>query len=342
VFWHLGKERDMGTFKHLQRKSSIVSTPGTQTSQRLRSSRLFAPEQVPIPEHVSPHQQTQPTHSTPLKYALADIPLFHPERENRAGLPSNLKIGIENLSGMAMDDVHVHYNSSKPTRMRALAYTRGTEIHVGPGQEKHLPHEAWHVAQQKQGRVKPTLQAMGGAINDDTQLEREADVMGERANKVSHLRIQRKELINSELVGAHAFTGGLIQFRRETYFDATNYDAGLNPVFDPTVTHFTYLEDGEITGTAAQPWLAQPGENLHVTIQNKEHTIVAHYFYNKATNTWRFHSYGGAPAPYGVPPAANLQILQNRAIEYAWPPGAVKFKVGKKLSQKERRNLSIN
>jgi hypothetical protein len=27
-----------------------------------------------------------------------------------------------------------------------------------PGQEQHLPHEAWHVVQQKQGRVKPTGQ----------------------------------------------------------------------------------------------------------------------------------------------------------------------------------------
>lgn len=35
-------------------------------------------------------------------------------------------------------------------------YSQGTDIHIGPGQEKHLPHEAWHVVQQKQGRVKPT------------------------------------------------------------------------------------------------------------------------------------------------------------------------------------------
>ncbi|HAP61901.1 MAG TPA: hypothetical protein DCR93_21180, partial [Cytophagales bacterium] len=34
----------------------------------------------------------------------------------------------------------------------------GTDIHLAPGQQKHLPHEAWHVVQQKQGRVKPTLQ----------------------------------------------------------------------------------------------------------------------------------------------------------------------------------------
>lgn len=71
-------------------------------------------------------------------------------KENTTGLPDTLKAGIENLSGLSMDDVQVHYHSSQPAEVQALAYTQGTEIHVGPGQEKHLPHEAWHVVQQKQ------------------------------------------------------------------------------------------------------------------------------------------------------------------------------------------------
>ena len=76
---------------------------------------------------------------------------------NKTGLPNNLKSGIENLSGHSMDDVKVHYNSDKPTQLNAHAYAQGTDIHIASGQEKHLPHEAWHVVQQKQGRVKPTL-----------------------------------------------------------------------------------------------------------------------------------------------------------------------------------------
>jgi hypothetical protein len=80
-----------------------------------------------------------------------------------------------------MDDVRVHYNSSRPAQVHARAYTQGTDIHLGPGEEEHLPHEAWHVVQQKQGRVRPTLQAKGLPINDDAGLEREADVMGARA-----------------------------------------------------------------------------------------------------------------------------------------------------------------
>jgi hypothetical protein len=104
-----------------------------------------------------------------------------PESENKTGLPDQLKSGVETLSGLALDDVRVHYNSSKPAQLNALAYTQGAEIHIGPGQEKHLPHEAWHVAQQKQGRVKPTWQAKGVAINDNAVLEEEAEVMGNKA-----------------------------------------------------------------------------------------------------------------------------------------------------------------
>jgi hypothetical protein len=98
------------------------------------------------------------------------------------GLPDKLKNGIEQLSGYPMDDVTVHYNSHKPAQQQAHAYTQGKAIHVAPGQEQHLPHEAWHAVQQKQGRVKPTLQMKGKAgVNDDAGLEREADVMGAKA-----------------------------------------------------------------------------------------------------------------------------------------------------------------
>ncbi len=109
---------------------------------------------------------------------------------NKTGMPDNLKNGIESMSGYSMDNVRVHYNSPKPAQLQALAYTQGTDIHVAPGQEKHLPHEAWHVVQQMQGRVQPTTQLQGVNINDNAGLEHEADVMGEKA------MVQRKEKNN--------------------------------------------------------------------------------------------------------------------------------------------------
>lgn len=96
-------------------------------------------------------------------------------------LPGALRSGIEALSGFALDDVRVHYNSPQPAQLQALAYTQGTDIHVAPGQERHLAHEAWHVVQQKQGRVQPTLHL--NSTNDDPALEREADQMGAQAER---------------------------------------------------------------------------------------------------------------------------------------------------------------
>ncbi len=106
------------------------------------------------------------------------------QKPNNTGLPDNLKAGVESLSGYSMDDVKVHYNSSQPATVQALAYTQGTDIHVAPGQEQHLPHEAWHVAQQMAGRVEPTTEIGGMPVNDNAGLEHEADVMGAKANSL--------------------------------------------------------------------------------------------------------------------------------------------------------------
>ncbi|NEO37881.1 MAG: DUF4157 domain-containing protein [Moorea sp. SIOASIH] len=118
------------------------------------------------------------------------------DNQNKTGLPDRLKAGIENLSGYSMDDVRVHYNSEKPAQLEALAYTQGTDIHVASGQEKHLAHEAWHVVQQKQGRVKPTSQWNGlEKVNVDAGLEKEADVKGREV-----LRKERRVPVPSSII----------------------------------------------------------------------------------------------------------------------------------------------
>ncbi len=106
-------------------------------------------------------------------------------QRNQTGIPDQLKSGVENLSGHSLDHVKVHYNSPKPAAVQAHAYAQGSNIHLATGQEKHLPHEAWHVVQQMQGRVKPTTSIAGMAVNDNASLEKEADVMGIKAsNKI--------------------------------------------------------------------------------------------------------------------------------------------------------------
>lgn len=106
------------------------------------------------------------------------------KQKNKTGLPDDLKTGLENLSGYLMDDVKVHCNSAQSAQLNAQAFAQGENIHIATDQENQLPHEAWHVVQQKQGRVKPAMQMTSGVVvNDDAGLENEADIMGTKAMK---------------------------------------------------------------------------------------------------------------------------------------------------------------
>lgn len=102
------------------------------------------------------------------------------------GLPEHLSANAEALSGIDMSGVRVHRNSAKPERFDALAYTQGDDIHLGPGEDRHLAHELWHVVQQRQGRVAARGPEIGGAVvNDSPSLEAEADRMGARLSSGS-------------------------------------------------------------------------------------------------------------------------------------------------------------
>lgn len=96
-------------------------------------------------------------------------------KPNLTGIPTQMKLDFERQSGLSFDDVRVHYNSDKPAQLQALAYTQGTQVYVGPGQERHLPHELRHIVQQKQGRVRANGIINNVPVNIETSLEREAD-----------------------------------------------------------------------------------------------------------------------------------------------------------------------
>lgn len=100
-------------------------------------------------------------------------------RENRTGIPTQLKERMERSTGLSFDDVRVHYNSALPARLDALAYTQGNQVEIGPGQERHLPHELGHVVQQKLGAVRANAtHSSGVALNTDPALEHQADEIG--------------------------------------------------------------------------------------------------------------------------------------------------------------------
>ncbi len=123
------------------------------------------------------------------------------KKENKTGLPDALKSGMENLSGHSLDHVNVHYNSPKPAAVQAHAYAQGANIHLGRGQEKHLPHELGHVVQQMNGQVKATTRVGGVAVNDNPGLESEASAMGEKALQRV---VQRESPKAGAVLGGHS------------------------------------------------------------------------------------------------------------------------------------------
>lgn len=153
---------------------------GPATGGPASSRRMAAQRQAVLDMQTSPRvmQQRDRLSAT---FGPTIIQQARTEAGPSDGLPQPLKAGIESLSGLAMDGVRVHRDSARPASIGALAFAQGHDIHLGPGQDRHLPHEAWHVVQQALGRVPARIQAQGVALNDDPALETEADQMGARA-----------------------------------------------------------------------------------------------------------------------------------------------------------------
>ncbi|MGZ0020532.1 eCIS core domain-containing protein [Nitrosomonas sp. wSCUT-2] len=225
-----------------QLKVAMANTPHAIAQRRISqqmhsSSRMLAQRKMlccdavqRVEEDESLQKKSEPIQRVEeealQKTAATDTPAQLKEHSsaqpNNTGLPDNLKSGIESLSGLSMDSVRVHYNSPQPAQLNALAYAQGTDIHVAPGQEQHLPHEAWHVVQQAQGRVQPTMQMKDGvSVNDDQGLEKEADVMGARAISGAF----QKKMVDGA-PHANSLTGTSYQLKRYTVERNLKLDLG--------------------------------------------------------------------------------------------------------------------
>ena len=171
--------------KSTPKATHTAAAPATESAARQEGASLLPPgtaQLVGLQASASGSRQvSQLQHYQQLANQAPTLAPPIQRQPNATGLPDQLKSGIESMSGHSLDDVKVHYNSAKPAQLNAHAYAQGTNIHLASGQEQHLPHEAWHVVQQKQGRVQPTMQMNGAPINDNPGLEQEADVMGSKA-----------------------------------------------------------------------------------------------------------------------------------------------------------------
>lgn len=108
---------------------------------------------------------------------------YQPKKKtaDATGIPVPVKEDFEAAYQLSLDDVRVHYNSSAPAQLQALAYTQHPHIYIAPGQEKHLPHELGHMIQQKRHSIPATASVNGQSINDNPLLEADADRIAVRA-----------------------------------------------------------------------------------------------------------------------------------------------------------------
>lgn len=173
--------------------TSPVIVDSTTTSQN--------PNPIQTKQSNLPPVQTKQGQMPPIQ-AKRGKPVQRKTSASSGNLPVQLRQNMESMSGVDLDDVKVHYNSDKPAQLKAEAYAQGNDIHLAQGKEKHLSHEAWHVVQQKQGRVQPTIQANNGVgINDSPALEKEADVMGDKAQTMQ-LKPQQGATIQTKSNGS--------------------------------------------------------------------------------------------------------------------------------------------
>lgn len=136
-----------------------LQAPRPELTAKSASEALSRAQPIAAP---SPRLALEKAGSPPAPSALASAassqltPVHHPgTTPEKPGLPDHLRAGVESISRLTLDDVRVHYNSPEPSRHQALAYTKGRDIHLGPGQEKHLPHEAWHAVYRRSHFRRP-------------------------------------------------------------------------------------------------------------------------------------------------------------------------------------------
>lgn len=208
-----------------------ASPPVHHTTPPIQARFILRPPENE--QEIPPEQAETDGQNAPIQKAAASAPPPSPVATNHTGLPNGLKAGIENLSGYAMDDVKVHYNSGKPAELQAHAYAQGTDIYLAPGREKHLPHEAWHVAQQKQGRVEPTSELKGELVNNDVHLEREADVMGDRATEGMHSETETAEKAGNGAIAQKPVVQGVFNDDLE---DRINHNKNNNRYLHELIT----------------------------------------------------------------------------------------------------------
>ncbi|MGB1206178.1 MAG: DUF4157 domain-containing protein [Chitinophagales bacterium] len=207
------KKGGAGSFFSSNTKQAFFSPAPTiqNKSNNNRVNAVPAPvfPNIPIIQHQQPTKEEETAQKKEGEEASQEG-LQMKTASSGGDLPTEVQTKMENAFGQDFSNVNIHKESKNATDVGALAYAQGNDVHFAPGQFKPntqagqelIGHELTHVVQQREGRVKPTTQAKGLAVNDDKGLEKEADDMGKMAaqGKVVQKKSTSKANINNSLV----------------------------------------------------------------------------------------------------------------------------------------------
>src|SRR5690606_10545259 len=159
-------------------------------------------------------------------------------------LPENIQNNLAFSFGQDFSNVGIQLNDPKASRINALAFTQGEQIHFAPGQfnpetesgKNLIGHEFAHIVQQRSGKVNQTrILGKGMAINESKILEKEADQMGRKAVRGEILSdYQSRRPLMAENSGTVQAKTEVIQLAVNTWggtWDTDKYD--LRQDLDP-------------------------------------------------------------------------------------------------------------
>jgi hypothetical protein len=151
------------------------------------------------------NRPTRVTRSTTL--ARADDAVFQrvQTNENNTGLHDAMIVGRDSLSERNRREVNVGHNSAPQGIVGRHTQTLGRQIHLGAKREEGLRQNAWHMARQRQGRLRQTPPAGGGEENDHRHLGK-----GEGYRERDELQKKNLNLPSKKNTPRHAGTAHLI------------------------------------------------------------------------------------------------------------------------------------
>lgn len=88
---------------------------------------------------------------------------------------TQMKKDFERRNGLSFANVQVHFHSSKPAKVGAVACIQGADIDIASGYEWALPHELGHYPQQALGLSQATCNINGLPVDASPERERDAN-----------------------------------------------------------------------------------------------------------------------------------------------------------------------